>query len=253
MSFSAEYLKHLCQKYPQLNLNNPELLESNLGQNLISPLTIDLPSNVLNQAQDIIKILYKMRTNDTYITQFKNIIQKHGLKNPRNHSILMSYDFHYHEGQLKLIEVNTNAAFLILGYELYNFTKKNLPYSHFKIEDLIANIQNELSLQKKEIKHPKIGIVDTLPSQQKLYLEFLVYKNFFEIHGFPTEILDIKEVNEKSSFDFIYNRSTDFYLEEPDSQPLKIQFLNETLCLSPNPFEYLLLADKSRLTDWSNP
>jgi hypothetical protein len=33
---------------------------------------------------------------------------------------------------------------------------------------------------------------------------------------------------------------------------LKQKFLDRSVCFSPNPFEYLLLADKQRMIDWNN-
>ncbi len=43
------------------------------------------------------------------------------------------------------------------------------------------------------------------------------------------------------------------FYPEPSSQLLRKKFLNKDVCLSPNPFEYLLLADKQRLIDWVSP
>ena len=48
----------------------------------------------------------------------------------------------------------------------------------------------------------------------------------------------------------MYNRYTDFYLQQKVSAGLKNLF-NEKLNFSPNPYEYFLLADKQRLLDWN--
>lgn len=253
MSFSSNYFQYLKKKYPLLEQNNPQQLESNLGENLITPLVTQIPHKAMNWAQDLVQLLFKIRNSSIYQELFHGEMEKHGICDPENHSILMSYDFHYHNDQLKLIEVNTNASFLALGYELYEFTKTPRTPAKFQMEDWIANIKNELALQKKAISHPRVGILDNDPENQKLYLEFLIYKNILDNQGMPTEIMDVKSYTKDIPLDFIYNRSTDFYLESPGSQYLKTQFLNKSICLSPNPFEYLLLADKARLKDWSNP
>ena len=52
--------------------------------------------------------------------------------------------------------------------------------------------------------------------------------------------------------DFIYNRYTDFYFENLLSHDLKAAFISKSTCFSPHPYEYFLLADKERLTDWSS-
>src|SRR5207253_4423587 len=63
-------------------------------------------------------------------------------------------------------------------------------------------------------------------------------------------ILDYRQVDTAKT-DFIYNRFTDFFLNQPESAGLKKAFLEKQSCFSPNPFEYFLLADKQRMIDWS--
>jgi hypothetical protein len=53
--------------------------------------------------------------------------------------------------------------------------------------------------------------------------------------------------------DLVYNRLTDFYLEAPQHAALRHAFSEQSACLSPNPREYWLLADKQRLVDFARP
>jgi hypothetical protein len=162
----------------------------------------------------------------------------------------MSYDFHIDNNQnLKLIEINTNAAFLLLGYHLYESKNINLPVPNFSADELIKNIYEECTLNRN-ISPKTISITDSEPEQQRLYIEFLAFHYLFKKHGFQSEIIDIKKL--KNPPDFIYNRSTDFYFTEPQSALLK-EWFTENLCtISPNPHEYALLADKKRMTEWVN-
>jgi hypothetical protein len=148
---------------------------------------------------------------------------------------------------LKLIEINTNASFLALGFEMYQMRKFSLPVPDFTMDEIKKNIQTELALQKKSSNSVKVAIVDEEPSKQRLFVEFLLYQAYFESWKWPTQILDYRE---PISADFIYNRWTDFYLQEETSKNLRKKFLDRSACVSPNPYEYFLLADKQRMIDW---
>src|SRR5690606_28288150 len=53
--------------------------------------------------------------------------------------------------------------------------------------------------------------------------------------------------------DFVYNRLTDFLLEDPKHEDIKSAWLEKKVTLSPQPKEYLLLADKTRLLTFQSP
>jgi len=238
-------------------------LGSIVAEHLLSSYEIELPAHILKQAQDFADATFSLRALPNYQQKvlkrqaelFPNYSAIH---DPGNNGIAMSYDFHINiDGVLKLIEVNTNAAFLALGTEMYEFRQKTLPIADFSREEIKLNIQTEMSLhQKKNPKHKvdlkklKVAIVDDHPPQQRLFAEFLVYQEWFQAWGWKTEI---KDREEPFKADFIYNRSTDFYLEEPQSQQLKKYFQENTAALSPNPYEYAMLADKERMIEWSAP
>ena len=108
-----------------------------------------------------------------------------------------------------------------------------------------------MRLQNKSSEGPlKVAITDDHPSEQRLFIEFLVFQELFKSWGWDARILDFRQLFEGFSPDFIYNRHTDFFLTEPDSALLRLKYLNRDVCLSPNPYEYLLLADKQRMVDW---
>jgi hypothetical protein len=50
----------------------------------------------------------------------------------------------------------------------------------------------------------------------------------------------------------LYMRHCDFYLDDPAMAALKGCYLGGQVCLSPNPFDYALLSDKRRLTQFSD-
>lgn len=241
-----QFIEHLQQNHPTLA---SEDLGALISENLLSPFEIRLPKDILSQAQNFVRASFHLRSSADYLQKLKSEMESRGIQDPGNKSICMSYDFHVDADQkLKLIEVNTNASFLAMGYEMYRARKMALPVSDFKMEELAANIRTELELQGKKISQPSIAIIDDQPSNQRLYIEFLLYNSFFQQWGMKSRIQDFRENIEA---DFVYNRHTDFYLENPEAAALRKKFLSRENCFSPNPFEYLCLADKQRMIDWA--
>lgn len=126
------FFQYLRNRFPNLEANHGELV-SDL---LLSPFEVKLPKDVLAQAQKVVASLYDWRERaeiDNSLLE-KSPPPSVAQWNPRNKSICMSYDFHLNkDGQLKLIEVNTNAAFLLMGYFVYEYRKLPLPIPEFNL------------------------------------------------------------------------------------------------------------------------
>jgi hypothetical protein len=242
-----KFVSHLLKAHPTLS---QEKLDELISPLLLSPFHIELPASVLKEAQDFVRACFHLREDQSYQTALRPEMFSRGLKDPGNKAICMSYDFHVDpQGHLKLIEINTNAAFLALGFEMYRMRGLTLPVADFMMEDLKASIETEMQLQGKSANQMRAAIIDEEPEKQRLFAEFLVYQSYFQKWGWPTQIVDYRNL---PLSDFVYNRLTDFYFEQPGSQRLREQYLNRSICFSPNPFEYFLLADKQRMIDWSN-
>lgn len=251
MNHRVEFIQQLRSSFKGLQ-NEP--LESLIAENLICPFVVTLPKAVLQQAQDIISTIFSLREKKSYQEHYSHLAAQKNLKDPGNKSIVMSYDFHLDEQQnLKLIEINTNASFLALGHEMYKSRGLSLPVSDFSLDEIRSNINQEINLQGKNLSDDlKLAIIDDKPSEQRLFIEFLVYNELFKSWGWDSRILDFRDLFKEFQPDFVYNRYTDFFLSDPESTLLREKFLNQEICLSPNPYEYLLLADKQRLIDWSD-
>lgn len=252
MSLKDKFIAQLTKSFPGLN---KEQLESIVAENLLSPFHVELPKSVLTQAQQIVSTFFALREKDSYQQHYKDLAAFKGFKDPGNKSIMMSYDFHLDENQqLKLIEVNTNASFLALGHEMYKTMELPLPVTDFSWDEVRNDILNEMKLQGQTVQNPlRVAITDEKPSEQRLFAEFLVYNELFKSWGWDSRILDYREIFNGFDPQFIYNRYTDFFLSEESSQVLKDKFVAGEVCLSPNPYEYLLLADKQRIIEWSQP
>ena len=151
---------------------------------------------------------------------------------------------------MKLIEINTNAAFLALGTNLYESwqIQNNTGFSDQK---LIEMFENESQLCQKPAQSPWL-IMDEKPQDQRLFVEFMLYQSIFEQNKISAQITDIDNANLLNKVQMIYNRYTDFYLQEPKSQLIKDLYQRGQIHLSPSPWEYFLIADKQRMLDWQN-
>ncbi len=249
MSNKNKFISHLKNKYPTLSNIS---FEDKISDNLISPFKAEISRNTLSQIQDFITAAFKMRESNAYLNHYSSDLKKLNLIDPDNKSIMMSYDFHIDETDTpKLIEINTNASFLLLGLELYEALNQEKPVPHFSNKNIAEMLKTELGYQHKDNKPtPSISIIDENPAEQRLYVEFIVANEMFKSLGFNSKIQDYREITSDSAPDLIYNRYTDFFLTEPTSQELRKIYENKIAVVSPNPFEYFLLADKQRMIDW---
>jgi hypothetical protein len=240
-----KFFSVLKDQYPGISDENSHLI----SENLISPFHITLPKSILEQGQKVVSKLYSLREDPSYQRDVLTSSPEASKHDPKNKSICMSYDFHIDSSQnLKLIEINTNAAFLLLGLHLYETKNLKLPIPDFSTKEIIDNIKEECQLSGNS--SPKsIIITDSQPSEQRLYIEFLAFNNLFKKSGFQSDIVDIRDL--KTPPDFVYNRHTDFYFKEPQSTLLREWFTKGQSTISPNPHEYALLADKKCLNLWS--
>ncbi len=244
----AKFIEQISKTFPGLS---PQQISPLVSEQLLSPFVVELPLAVLQQAQDFVTHIFKERQTSAYKAALQPELSRRNLKTPGNYSIAMSYDFHLDDTQnLQLIEVNTNASFLALGDLMYKAHGLPAPVKGFSLEELKENILLELQLNGSPAsKNPRVAIIDDQPEQQKLYLEFLVFSELFRSWGWDTKICDYRQLSD--SFDFIYNRYTDFFLGDSSSQRLLQWFNSRKMTFSPNPAEYLFLADKTRMIEWS--
>lgn len=249
MPIKDRFVEYLTKRYP--NLENFQIAQRT-ADNLISPFTVTLPQQVLHDIQDCAQKLFNLRTNPDYQNFIFTKFPEYKPLEINNYAICNSLDFHYNETQgLKLIEVNTNAAFLALGLTMYDFKKVKPPIA-FSFSDFLLSIQQEYELlfsKTISLSNLKVAIVDDQPLSQRLSVEFLLYREMFQEHGVHCEILDYRDPRLRE-FNFIYNRHTDFFLKEPDSAMLRKIYLEKKACVSPHPLEYISMADKSLFEDW---
>lgn len=261
MNFHQAFNQYLAAEYPILGEHG--LLP--ISANLICPAIIDIQQQTIAIIVEAIHAFYRLRELPSY----KENIQEENLaiKNfdPANKSVLMGFDFQIRpDGKPFLMEVNTNAAFSLPADLLNRYQGVPNPFGPPFQTAIKDAFHTEYSLFNPGNAVKRIALVDENYRQQNLYFEFLMYKQLFESWGWECILGDPRDFNfsteaiqlatkEGKKVDFVYNRYCDFLLQQPMSSVLREAYLKRSACFSPNPHEYLLLADKNRLYDWAQP
>ena len=196
--------------------------------------------------------------------------------------VFFGYDFHLSHGRLALIEVNTNAGGAMLNAvlaraqracctEVQGMVPSLASVGAFE-EQIVDMFRHEWQLAQQagvadktagvQVTRPlkSIAIVDLAPEDQYLYPEFLLFQRLFERHGLRTVIADPATLewhdgvlwHGELAIDLVYNRLTDFYLEQTSSAALREAYLQQAVVLTPHPQVHALYADKRHLALFSD-
>lgn len=195
-------------------------------------------------------------------------ISRHDLGGPLG--VFFGYDFHLHDDDTGLIEINTNAGGAMLNSVLtrahhsccavMDKIVSNTAAAVAFEQSIIDMFQTEWRLGKRNRPLQTIAIVDESPEQQYLYSEFLLFQKLFNQHGYRSVIVDPSSLRlqdgalwyQNIEIDLVYNRLTDFLLESPSSSVLRTAYLDNAVVLTPHPQVHALYADKRNLVLFSN-
>lgn len=179
--------------------------------------------------------------------------------------VFFAYDFHLGADGPQLIEINTNAGAVLLNLylaaaqhacceEVVTFFGGKTNFAAAERE-LVAMFLKEWSSQRPDRELRTVAIVDKDPPTQFLYPEFLLFQALFERHGIDAVIVDAGDLVIDSdalnahgrTIDLVYNRLTDFYLQQQESATLHTAWQKGLVVLTPSPLHYALYADKRNL------
>lgn len=257
--FCTRFHKILDEWYPRVAASGRRL-----SPLLLSCYQVPIAAKTLIWVQKTIAIFEKLAHLSLYRDSLPPPDPRLVTWTPGNRGALTSFDFHITpEGLPKLIEVNTNAAFGLLGEVLYAAHSLPLGIERKMSQQLRATFVREV----QSFVHPRaiknVAIVDEDPPRQNFYLEFLMYQDLFADLGWSAQIDDVAaftyrgEQNQlvhkasRTIIDLVYNRYTDFYLQETPSRELREAYYHGAAVFTPHPREYWLLADKNRLAQLS--
>lgn len=244
------YLQHFRVKIPHY---------MNTQQFGVSPHKVNLPRQTLKKMIAVVHDLQNLCETPAYQNSLPNLAKTAQIE-IHHHSVLMGYDFHITDTHdVKLIEANTNAGGLWFASGINNASQKHLPNK--LASKLIATFINEYQLftQDAQAKPKLVAIIDQHPSEQFLYPEMRAFIQMFAQVGIGCIILDPSEIEFKNNIptynqqriDLIYNRHCDFYFNSVEMQAIAKAWQAQSVCITPNPRVYGLLADKQRMVDWS--
>ncbi len=190
---------------------------------------------------------------------------------PGTAGVFLAYDFHLTSNGPKLIEINTNAGGGLLIAALGHAQQACCR----EVETLLTSPQPGCNLPggfvemfRTEWRHARgdaplatIAIVDDDPRNQYLYPEFLLFQQLFSEHGIEAVIADPAWLRRHDgrlwhgdlAIDLVYNRLTDFALDNPAHAALREAYLEGEIVLTPHPRAHALHADKRNLTLLSDP
>ena len=185
--------------------------------------------------------------------------------------VFFGYDFHLDQhGHLGLIEINTNAGGAMLNAVLARAQRACCAVVDAMVPTLasvaafeqriVDMFRHEWQLSGRTRALASIAIVDGAPEDQYLYPEFLLFQQLFERHGLRAVIADPTALAWRDgvlwhgdlAIDLVYNRLTDFYLEESGSAVLREAFVQQAVVLTPHPQAHALYADKRHLALFSD-
>ena len=174
----------------------------------------------------------------------------------------MGFDFHWSPSGPKLIEINTNAggALLnaaLLGAQVACCAPMQSPLDKpAQLEAIFFEMfKAEWRLQRGVAPLRTVAIVDDDPTGQYLAPEFELFRQMFLRQGVYAEVLDPTSLvwregrlwSGERAIDLVYNRLTDFYLDDAAHLALREAYLAGAVVVTPHPHAHALYADKRNL------
>ena len=187
--------------------------------------------------------------------------------------VYMGYDFHLAADGPKLIEINSNAGGALLNAALARAHRACCGAVGAPTEGSLLPLEAEfLDMFRAEWQSQRAGaplrnvlIVDDAPAQQYLAPEFEMARALFHAHGLVAVIADPRELQWRDGalwhpalppgmpVDLVYNRLTDFYLQDRDHEALQQAYLAGAAVVTPHPRVHATYANKRNLVALSDP
>ena len=190
-------------------------------------------------------------------------------RNPGPMGAFLGFDFHLSPQGPQLIEINTNAGGALLNAVLARaqraccremFTAFEPTADLKTLEHVFFDMfSQEWRRQRGENPLGRVAIVDDDPAGQYLYPEMRLFERMFARFGAEAAIAVAKELiwrdgrlwHDGQPVELVYNRLTDFYLEEPAHAALRAAYEAGAVVLTPHPRAHALYADKRNLVTLS--
>ena len=238
---------------------------------LFSPSSVFVSPENLEQMRAVVTAIETVVATPGYRARVLDAGDPVEIHDPGSAGVFFGYDFHFGPDGPRLIEINTNAGGALLALAQLRAQlhccaplRERLPggWSAADIETAIVNMFREewrMVHADRPLRH--IAIVDSQPPGQFLYPEFELFRELFRRHGLEASIADpaALQINDARleldgrPVDLVYNRLTDFGLNEPAQAVLRAAYLRGLAVITPHPRAHALYADKHNLAILSDP
>jgi len=279
----ADALNRQCFCVPVRNSDLLHLIDHEIGlqgfghsleqshPHLFSSTAVFLSADHLRSMMETVSVIEAIAATDAYRAIVLSAALPIATTDFGPRGVFMGYDFHIAPEGPRLIEVNTNAGGAFLN-ALLDETRSNCctedagrrrvggTAEHFA-EKAVAMFRNEWTRQKPNAALRHIAIVDRDPESQYLYPEFLLARHILETAGIKVSIVGPQALVFDTAglsagdapVDLVYNRLTDFYLQEPQNQALRDAYCAGAVVVTPNPHHHALFANKHNLVLLGDP
>lgn len=262
-TLDPESLRRHLDAEPQLHDLVDTLRESR--PSLFSATAVFLSHEAFSQIRDGIRVIERVIALPAYQAEAlaRAPITAHRDFGPIG--VFTSFDFHLGPTGPRLIEINSNAGGALLASALGAAQRACCePMSDAAVDapaplaaegSFLAMFRREWQLQRGAAALGRVLIVDDEPASQYLAPEFELFRRLFKRHGIDAAVADAAALQwrdgalwfEHQPVDMVYNRLTDFYLQEPRHSALREAWLAGAVVLTPHPRTHALYADKRNL------
>lgn len=234
---------------------------------LFSPYALFVDRAALEAMGRVAAALFDVASNPQYRQHVLQWAPNIGSHDPGSAGGVLGLDFHLTVDGARLIEVNTNPGGLLLNAVLLDAVQTCAPAAWTtwttaaKAGDAAIAAWLDDARQQSGRAPARLVIVDSVPWEQFLYPEFELYAAAFREHGVDCVIRAPEELrfgpgglaDANGRIDLVYNRLTDFALEEASHADLRQAYLAGSVALTPHPRAHALFADKRNLTVLGDP
>ncbi|NFV79371.1 class I SAM-dependent methyltransferase [Magnetospirillum aberrantis] len=200
---------------------------------LVSDLVVDVPARVADSVVAAVALLDRtirrdgVRRSALLLAGHPELLSRSPLSGP------LCFDFHLTAHGPRLIEINTNPGGMLIAAAVARAAGVGGDVG----DAALAFAGGE-----------RVAIIDTSPSRQFLWPEFLLYRRLFRENGKVAEIIDAAHMRfDDDAFDAIYNRLTDFHFTMPEHAALARAWHTDMVRFTPDPAAHAAFSDKRLL------
>lgn len=231
---------------------------------LIADVEVFVAESSLQKQREIIEALERVIALPEYQRRVLSYAPATAQFQPKAQGVFLGYDFHLAEDGPRLIEINTNAGGALINALLAQAhgdcdscpCKLAFPASAPDANSVFVEMfQNEWQLEGHIEPLRSIAIVDDNPLQQYMLPEFMLFQNLFAKYQIDAIVCDPTELQFRGdrlwhgniAIDLVYNRLTDFSLEDASHLALCEAYVAGAVVVTPHPRNHALYADKRNL------